>query len=101
MIARMWRGTVPTEKADAYYDYLQHTGLSDYRKTAGNKGVSVLRRIQDDTTEFLLISHWESLDAIRAFAGDDFERAVYYPEDEAFLLELTPTVDHYDILADL
>ncbi len=55
-----------------------------------------------DRTEFLALSMWESVDAIRAFAGDDIEAAVYhYPEDERFLIEPTATVTHYDVVDSL
>lgn len=99
MIARIWRGVTPAHKADDYLAYLEATGLKEYRATPGNRGVQVLRRISDDEAEFVLISHWESLDAIRAFAGDDYERAVYYPEDKAFLLAFAPNVDHFEVIA--
>lgn len=98
MIARTWHGAVPAEKADAYHDYLLETGVPDYRKTPGNRGVYVLRRSEGDTTHFLLLTLWDSLEAIRAFAGDDVERARYYPEDEEYLMELEPTVMHYEVL---
>lgn len=98
MIGRTWHGRVPAAKADAYYAYLQRTGLSDYVKTPGNRGVYVLRRADGDVTHFLLLTFWDSLDAIRAFAGDDYERARYYPEDDAYLLEREPYVSHYDVL---
>lgn len=96
MIARMWRGVTPAEKAEQYMDYLVKTGLKDYRATPGNHGVQVLQHTHENKTEFLLISFWESFDAIRAFAGNDIEKAVYYPEDEAFLLELEPNVKHFE-----
>jgi len=99
MIARTWHGAVPAEKADAYNDYLLETGVPDYEATPGNRGVYVLRRTEGDVAHFFLLTLWDSLDAIRAFAGDDAERARYYPEDEAYLLELEPTVTHYDVLA--
>lgn len=98
MIARTWHGAVPTSKADAYHRYLVDTGLSDYQQTPGNRGVHVLRRAEGETTHFLLLTFWESWDAIRAFAGDDIEVARYYPRDEEFLLELEPTVTHYEVL---
>jgi heme-degrading monooxygenase HmoA len=62
--------------------------------------VTVLRRVVEDRAEFVLISYWESMDAIKAFAGDEPERAVYYSEDERFLLVKTPTVDHYETPVD-
>lgn len=97
MIARMWHGRVPAEKTEAYRRYLEATGLPDYRATPGNRGVLVLERGEGAVTHFLLVSYWDSKDAIRAFAGDDIERARYYPEDEEFLLELEPNVTHYEV----
>jgi len=95
MIARIWRGVTSAEKAEQYLEYLMETGVKDYRAIPGNRGVQVLRRTYEDKTEFLLLSLWESYEAIRAFAGDDLERAVYYAKDEEFLLELEPKVTHY------
>lgn len=99
MIARVWRGTTPAHKADEYLTYLEATGLKTYRATPGNQGVQVLRRIVGDEVEFVLTSLWDSLDAIRTFAGDDYERAVYYPADKDFLLAFAPTVDHFEVMA--
>ena len=98
MIARIWRGTVRAQQADEYYRYLEQTGLKEYRQTAGNRGVQVLRRIQGETCEYLLITFWESWEAIRRFAGDQPEKAVYYPRDREFLLELEPDVQHFEVL---
>lgn len=97
-IARIWRGVTLAEKAEEYLEYLMETGLKDYRAVPGNQGVQILRRTYDGKTEFLLISLWESYEAIRAFAGDDLEKSVYYSEDEAFLLEKEPRVTHYETL---
>jgi heme-degrading monooxygenase HmoA len=101
MIARIWRGVTPAEKAEQYLEYLLETGLKDYRTVPGNRGVQVLRRTSEGKTEFLLISFWESYEAIHAFAGDDLERAVYYPKDQEFLLELEPKVTHYEVATTL
>jgi heme-degrading monooxygenase HmoA len=96
MIARMWRGVTLAQKTEQYLEYLMETGLKDCRAVPGNRGVQVLHRTYEGKTEFLLLSLWESYAAIRAFAGDDLEQAVYYPKDEEFLLELEPTVMHYE-----
>lgn len=98
MIARIWKGITPEEKADKYFEYLKATGLKEYRQTKGNQGVLVLRSKGEERAEFLLISLWESWDAIHAFAGDDTEKAVYYPEDQEYLLALDPKVTHYEVL---
>ena len=98
MIARTWHGAVRAADADAYHRYLLDTGLMDYQRTSGNRGVYVLRRVEGSIAHFLLLTLWDSWESIRAFAGDDPERARYYPEDERFLLELEPTVTHYEVL---
>jgi heme-degrading monooxygenase HmoA len=97
MIARLWHGAVLAKDGDAYMRYLEKTGIPESRATPGNRGVYVLRRQDGDAAHFLFVSLWESREAIRAFAGEDIERARYYPEDEAFLLELEPTVTHYEV----
>ena len=101
MIARVWQGAVAAGRGDEYAAYLAATGVRDCRATPGNRGVYVLRRDAADRTEFVFISLWESLDAIRGFAGDDPERARYYAEDRNFLLSLAPTVTHYAVTASL
>ena len=99
MIARLWRGVTPVEKADEYLAYLRETGLKEYHATPGNRGALVLRRVGEGRAEFLLISLWDSLAAIRAFAGDEVDAAVYYPEDRDYLLDFAPRVEHYEVLA--
>jgi heme-degrading monooxygenase HmoA len=98
LIARLWHGRVPAAKGDAYAAYLRRTGVADCRATPGNRGVDVLRRTAGGETHFLFVSFWESMDAIRSFAGEDVERARYYPEDLAYLIELEPTVTHYEVI---
>src|SRR5215208_6125231 len=71
----------------------------EYGRTPGNRGAWMLRRDDGDRTEFITLSMWESVDAIRAFAGDDIEAAVLYPEDERFLIDGESTVTHYDVVA--
>ncbi len=100
MIARIWRGVTTEEQSERYLEYLKETGIKDYRAVPGNQGVQILRRTLEGKTEYLILSFWESYDAIRAFAGDDIERAVYYPEDDAFLLEKEPRVIHYELTAE-
>jgi heme-degrading monooxygenase HmoA len=97
VIARVWRGAVRPERGDAYAAYLDRTGVTECRATPGNQGVWVLRRELPDHTEFVFMSLWESMDAIRRFAGADVERARYYPEDREFLLYLEANVSHYQV----
>jgi heme-degrading monooxygenase HmoA len=98
MIARTWHGITEASKADEYLEYLNKTGVPEYRATRGNLGVYVLRRIEGNKAHFLLLTLWESEEAIKRFAGPNIEKAKYYPEDEQFLLELEPTVTHYEVL---
>jgi len=98
MIARTWRGRTLAAKADEYMGILESTGLKEYAATEGNRGVLVLRRVDGDQTEFLLITLWESWEAIKRFAGEDVERSVYYPEDDAYLLEREAHVTHYEVM---
>jgi heme-degrading monooxygenase HmoA len=98
MIARTWHGRVPASKAEAYQAYLLRTGLADYQATPGNRGVLVQRWVEGDVAHFLLTTLWDSVDAIKRFAGEDYERARYYPEDGEFLLEREPSVHHAEVL---
>ena len=98
MIARIWKGWTLASQADQYLDYMLATGVHDLWATEGNQGVYVLRRIDHGQAEFTFISMWNSWEAIHRFAGDDVERAVYYPEDKDYLLDLDPKVMHYEVL---
>ena len=98
MIARIWRGAVRATDADEYAAYIGATGLAEYRETAGNEGAWMLRRDLGDRTEFLTFTLWESLDAVKALAGDDYETAVYYPDDDRFLVERDTTCAHYEVV---
>ena len=98
MIARTWHGVTQASRAEEYLDYVKETGVAELQATKGNRGVYVLRRIDGDKAHFLLISLWESFEAISRFAGRDVETARYYPRDAEFLVELEPGVTHYQVL---
>jgi heme-degrading monooxygenase HmoA len=98
MIARMWRGWVATEKAAAYVDYVTATGLTGYRETPGNRGAQLLtREVGGGRTEIVTLSWWDSLDDVRAFAGDDVAVARFYPEDDEYLVDRETTVSHFEV----
>ena len=97
MIARLWTGRTKAEDYDAYLTYLEESGVVELHATPGNRGVMVLRRLDGDEAEFGVMSLWDSLDDVKAFAGEDVEVAHYYPEDERFLLEFEPTVKHFEV----
>ena len=97
MIARVWHGATKAEDEQAYAEYLEETGMRSARALVGNRGTLVLHRRVRDRAEFQTVLLFESLDHVRAFAGDDLERAVFFPEDDRFLVEREPTVVHYDV----
>ncbi len=97
VIARIWHGTTPTAKADDYLAFLRRRAIPDYSATPGNLAVYLLHREEGEITHFLTLTHWASLQAIEAFAGEDITRAKYYAEDANFLLEFEPTVQHYEV----
>lgn len=98
MIARTWKGRVPAALAAKYYDFLLRTGVADYRATPGNRGVVVQRTFEDDEAHFVLTTFWDSIASIKQFAGEDYRKARYYPEDDEFLLERDTYVTHAEVL---
>jgi heme-degrading monooxygenase HmoA len=99
MITRIWRGFTRPEHFDEYAEYIEQTGLRGLAAAEGNLGFLLWRRLHDDRAEFVVQSLWESIEAIKGFAGEDAERARYYPRDTDYLLELEPTVEHYEVSA--
>jgi heme-degrading monooxygenase HmoA len=99
MIARIWQGRTRPGMGKSYMSYLEETGLKEYRATKGFKDVLVLTREIGDETEYVLITLWENMEAVRRFAGPEPERAVYYPEDDRYFPEeeRTPYVRHYEV----
>jgi heme-degrading monooxygenase HmoA len=97
MIARIWKGAVRRDDGNAYAEYMRRTGIAGYRDTPGNLGAWMLRRDVDDRCEFVMFSLWESMESIRTFAGDDPNKAVFYPEDDRFLIQRDLTVSHYEV----
>ena len=99
MVVRIWRGRVPREKAEAYAHFLAERAVPDYRSVPGNLGVYVLRRELGEAVEFSTLTFWRDLEAVKAFAGEDYERAKYYPEDKDFLLDFPEEVEHFEVVA--
>jgi heme-degrading monooxygenase HmoA len=101
VIARIWKGAVGAEDANAYASYMERTGIPGYAQTPGNLGVYMLRRPIGERCEFVMLTFWESLEAVKGFAGDDYETAVFYPEDDRFLVERDERASHFEIAAAL
>jgi heme-degrading monooxygenase HmoA len=95
MIARMWHGAVPAAKGEEYLNRMRKVALPDYQSISGNRGAFCLRRREGDVAHFEMLTFWDDVDAIKRFAGEEFQRAKYYDFDRAFLVELEPNVRHY------
>jgi antibiotic biosynthesis monooxygenase (ABM) superfamily enzyme len=97
VIARVWRGATRAEDGEAYAAYIEESGTGPARKLLGARGSLVLRRTLGDRTEFETIILFDSLDDVRAFAGDDLETAVFFPEDDRYLVDRDLTVSHHEV----
>lgn len=93
-ITRIWHGVTKAEDADEYLKYLIDTGIVDYKKTEGNQGVEILRRIENEKCHFWTVTKWDGFESIKKFAGEDYEKARYYAEDADYLLEFETNVTH-------
>jgi heme-degrading monooxygenase HmoA len=98
MIARIWHGRTVASKADAYEKYLDDAGVSKIKKVPGNLGVEVLRRNQGGMTDFIVISYWTSIDAVKNYAGSDYARVRPLERDREFLVDPEPEVAHYEVV---
>lgn len=98
MIMRMWHGVTEETLSDAYCQYIKETGVPMYQAQDGNRGVYLLKRIQDGRAEFYLLSMWDSYEAIRKFAGPDIDKATYFDEDKDYLIEMEPNVSHFEVM---
>jgi len=96
MITRIWHGRTSLADADSYLDFLLNDGTKEYRETPGNISIRVWRRKEKDCCHFYTVTEWEDLEAVKRFAGEDYEKAVYYPEDQGILLEFEEKVLHYE-----
>jgi heme-degrading monooxygenase HmoA len=97
MIARTWHGAVPVEKSDEYLTLLRGVGLPEYRRIPGNRGAFVLARLDGNVAHFMLLSLWDSKDAIKMYAGDAIDVPRYASFDPDYLLELESSIQHHDV----
>ena len=98
MIARMWRGSAIPEKANDYEEHLQRSVLPELHRIDGFRGVYLLRQDLPDEVEFVVLTLWESMEAIRKFAGENPEAAVVAPAAQILFREYDLMVKHYEIV---
>jgi hypothetical protein len=100
MIARTWHGAVPIEKSDEYLNLLRGVGLAEYKSIPGNRGAFVLARLDGDVAHFMLLSFWDSKEAIKTYAGDVIDIPRYTSFDPDYLLELESSIQHHDVYSE-
>jgi len=98
MISRHWKGVARLEKADSYIDHLRRDTFPKLSKIRGFIGASILRRVVSQGVEFLVVTDWESLDAIREFAGEKPEAAVVPPVVQAMMVAYDKETRHYEVV---
>ena len=96
MIARTWHGRTKTSDAEVYRNYVISTGVKGLTSTRGNLGVQIWQKTEGDFTHIHVVSWWDDYESIKAFAGDEIEKARYYEDDKKYLLEFEPYVQHYE-----
>ena len=96
-IARTWRGWTTPANADAYEEFLKHHLSPQLRALEGHRGLQVLRRDHPDETEFLVINYFESIEAVKRFAGENYTVAVFEPEARRLLSRVEAEAAHYEV----
>jgi hypothetical protein len=99
MIARHWRGWTTPKDADAYERLLQTTVLPELRQLVGYKGGHILRRDGPDEVEFVVLNYFDSIEAVKRFAGENYTTPVFEPEARALLSRVEPFATHYQVRA--
>ena len=100
MIARLWHGWTSHENADAYEAFLRDKMFPSIHRVPGYLGADLLRRADGEEIAFVTITRFESLEAVRAFAGEDYEQAVVEPEASALLSRFDDRSVHYEVVID-
>jgi heme-degrading monooxygenase HmoA len=98
MITRMWRGWTARSDADAYERFLRTELFPEVARLPGFVAARILRRHVDDEEEFVTLVTFESLDAVRAFAGEDYEAPVIEPEAQRLLSRYEDRALHYSVV---
>ena len=99
MIARLWHGRTNLSKAEEYFEYTKRAHLPIYESVPGNLGVYLLRRMEGNIAHFLVLSLWESMEAVHQFSGPDEVHPHYLKGDREFLTECESEVQHYEVHA--
>jgi heme-degrading monooxygenase HmoA len=96
-IARVWHGRTPLARAAEYRQYLFDNGVKKIAEIPGNRGVQLMMRKTSDEAEFMVVSYWDSIDAIKGYAGATYEHVHDLPRDAEFLIDKEKLVRHFDL----
>jgi heme-degrading monooxygenase HmoA len=99
MVARVWQGRTKPEHFDKYTQFMKDRAIPDYKSTEGFVKLTFLRRRDEDFAYFELITFWQNMEVIKNFAGDDHDKAKYYPEDKKYLIDFPKEVIHFEVFA--
>lgn len=99
MIARHWRGWTKSADANSYEQFLKEKILPGLKEIAGYRGGYVLRRDGGEESEFVVVNFFDSLDAVKRFAGESYTVAVFEPEAKLLLSRVEPVANHYEVRA--
>ncbi|HSD62460.1 MAG TPA: DinB family protein [Ignavibacteriaceae bacterium] len=99
MITRIWHGRTKKEDAEKYLQYVIGTGIKDYLDSKGNLDTQIWRSTEGEISHIFTVTQWDDIESIKKFAGEEFNKAKYYPEDEKYLLELEREVKHYETIS--
>ncbi|HUN44959.1 MAG TPA: hypothetical protein VMU85_00505 [Stellaceae bacterium] len=98
LIARIWHGQTRAAIAEEYTRYLYENGVRKIAAIPNNRGTQMLRKVEGGIGDFTVISYWDSVEAIKQYAGEDYEKTNVLPRDPEYLLEVEPKVRHLEVL---
>ena len=97
MVARIWHGRTPAAKADEYKQYLFDAGVKKIASIPGNRGVQMMVNKTAEQGEFMIVSYWDSIDAIKGYAGENYTHVHDLPRDKEFLIDMETLVRHFEL----
>jgi len=98
MIIREWRGRASRSRSEAYPAHFREKVVPELRELPGFAGADLGQRRLDDMLEFVVLTRWQSMEAVRGFAGADIEKAVVEPDAVAALVDFDSSVRHYELV---
>jgi len=97
IVARVWHGRTSADRADEYRQYIFEAGIKKIAAIPGNRGVQLMTDRSAAEGEFMVISYWDSVDAIKGYAGENYTRVHDLPRDKEFLIEPETLVRHFEL----